>query len=104
MLDLDGTESFDCLTEGGGDFGVDAIHISEEYDGEFTISLFQGKYKQDLEGNANFPENGINALINAIRHIFDPAAKLEHINDRLHAQVEERAASSETAISLRYAL
>lgn len=89
MLDLDGTESFDCLTEGGGDFGVDAIHISEEYDGEFTISLFQGKYKQDLEGNANFPENGINALINAIRHIFDPAAKLEHINDRLHAQVEE---------------
>ena len=31
VLDLDGDEAFDCLTEGGGDFGVDAIHISEEY-------------------------------------------------------------------------
>lgn len=33
MLDLDDIEAFDCLTEGGGDFGVDAMHISEEYDG-----------------------------------------------------------------------
>lgn len=45
VLDLDSDDTFDCLTEGGGDFGVDAIHISEEYDGEFTVSLFQAKYK-----------------------------------------------------------
>ncbi len=53
ILDLDDSSAFDCLTEGGGDFGVDAIHLSEEYDGEFTVSLFQGKYKNNLEGNAN---------------------------------------------------
>ncbi len=89
ILDLSDDESFECLTEGGGDFGVDAIHLSEEHDGEFTVSLFQGRYKRNLEGNANFPEAGIKALINAIRHLFDPSAILENINDRLKAKVEE---------------
>ncbi|NCS23038.1 MAG: AIPR family protein [Microcystis aeruginosa BS13-02] len=89
ILDLDGDDVFDCLTEGGGDFGVDAIHISEEYDGEFTVTLFQAKYKNNLEGNSNFPEEGIKSLINAINYLFNPAAKLEHINQRLLVKVEE---------------
>jgi hypothetical protein len=89
ILDLEDAHTFDCLTEGGGDFGVDAMHISEEYDGEFTVSLFQVKYVNNLEGKTNFPENGITALINAIRFLFDPTAKLEHINQRLLAKVEE---------------
>lgn len=41
LLDLEHVSTFDCLTEGGGDFGVNAMHISEAYDGEFTVSLFQ---------------------------------------------------------------
>lgn len=89
ISDLENDNAFDCLTEGGGDFGVDAIHISEEYDGEFTVSLFQAKYKNDLGGNSNFPENGIDRLINAIQYLFDPAARLEHINKRLLVKVEE---------------
>ncbi|MCZ8249141.1 MAG: AIPR family protein [Microcystis sp.] len=89
ILDLDGDDVFDCLTEGGGDFGVDAIHISEEYDGEFTVSLFQAKYKNNLEGKSEFPEGGIKSLINAINYLFNPAAKLEHINQRLLVKVEE---------------
>lgn len=90
VLDLDDEETLDCLTEGGGDFGVDAIHISEEYDGEFTVSLFQAKYKHtDFSGNSNFPESGINSLIRAIRLLFNPAAELQHINARLLAKVEE---------------
>jgi AIPR protein len=89
VLDLEDTNTFDCLTEGGGDFGVDAMHISEEYDGEFTVSLFQAKYKNNLEGNANFPEEGVESLINAIKYLFDPTAKLEHINQRLLVKVEE---------------
>jgi len=43
-LDISDEETFDCLTEGGQDFGVDAIFISEERDNEFTVNLFQGKY------------------------------------------------------------
>ncbi|MBE9195599.1 AIPR family protein [Synechocystis sp. LEGE 06083] len=89
ILDLENDKAFDCLTEGGGDFGVDAMHISEEYDGEFTVSLFQGKYKNSLEGNSNFPEEGIEKLINAIQYLFNPAAKLEYINERLLTKVEE---------------
>jgi len=84
VLDLEVDETFDCLTEGGGDFGVDAIHISEEYDGEFIVSLFQAKYKhKDLCGDSNFPKTGIDSLIRAIRLLFDPAAQLQHINPRL---------------------
>ena len=89
VLDLEDSNAFDCLTEGGGDFGVDAMHISEEYDGEFTVSLFQAKYKNNLRGNTNFPETGITSLINAIEYLFDPKAKLEYINPRLLAKVEE---------------
>jgi len=89
MLDLEDIEAFDCVTEGSGDFGVDAMHISEEYDGEFTVSLFQGKYKNNLEGNANFPESAVTGLINAIKHLFDPAAELQHINPHLRVKVEE---------------
>ncbi len=89
ILDLEDDDAFDCLTEGGGDFGVDAMHISEEYDGEFTVSLFQAKYKKNLEGNSNFSEEGIKSLINAIHYLFNPAARLEHINERLLAKVEE---------------
>jgi AIPR protein len=89
ILDLEDDNTFDCLTEGGGDFGVDAMHISEEYDGEFTVSLFQVKYKNNLEGNANFPENGIESLIKAIKYLFDPTTILQYINKRLLAKVEE---------------
>ncbi len=88
ILDLEEEDAFDCLTEGGGDFGVDAMHISEELDGEFTVSLFQAKYKNTLAGDANFPETGITSVINAIRYLFNPAARLDSINQRLLAKVE----------------
>jgi len=88
LLDLDRDETFDCLTEGGGDFGIDAMHLTEEMDGEFGVTLFQVKYKNSLDGNAEFPEAGVNALINAIRYLFDPSAALENINERLKIQVE----------------
>lgn len=65
------------------------LHISEEYDGEFTVSLFQAKYRNNLEGDSNFPETGVEAFINAIQYLFNPAATLEHINQRLLTKVEE---------------
>jgi len=89
LLDLDHDPVLDCITEGGGDFGVDALHLSEEVDGEFVVTLFQMKYKSALVGDANFPLTGIDVLIQAIRHIFDPGSDLGAINPRLRAQVEE---------------
>ncbi|HLO93490.1 MAG TPA: AIPR family protein [Burkholderiaceae bacterium] len=89
MLDLDAQESFDCVTDGGGDFGVDAMQVTEEVDGEFVVTLFQVKYKTKLDADSNFEEGGIQALVNAIRHIFDPTAELGAINDRLRVKVED---------------
>ncbi len=89
VLDLDPDEAFDALTEGGGDFGVDAMHLTEAVDGEFGVTLFQAKYKARLDATSTFEANGVEALINAIRHIFDPSAQLGAINPRLAAKVEE---------------
>ncbi|MGV2335614.1 MAG UNVERIFIED_CONTAM: hypothetical protein LVR18_16380 [Planctomycetaceae bacterium] len=88
LLDLDPDEAFDCLTDGGGDFGVDALHLTEEIDGEFCVTVFQAKYHRKLEGQSEFELSGINAIINAIRHIFNPLADLGNINDRLRVRVE----------------
>lgn len=88
LIDLDPDEAFECLTEGGGDFGVDALHLTEEIDGEFSVTLFQGKYSSRLEGNSNFEVRALEAMINAVRHIFDPSAELGNINDRLKVKVE----------------
>ena len=89
MLDLEAQEAFDCITDGSGDFGVDAMQVTEEVDGEFVVTLFQAKYKAKLDADANFPEDGIHALVNAIRHIFDPIAELGTINERLRVKVEQ---------------
>jgi hypothetical protein len=88
ILDLPDDETLDCLTEGGNDFGVDAIHIGDLEDGEFVVTLFQGKYKQDLSGDSNFPQSGVEKMIQAIRYLFDPAARLT-LNLPLQLRVEE---------------
>jgi len=89
LLDLDFDEAFDCLVEGGQDFGVDAIHITDERDGEFSITLFQGKYKARLDGSSGFPGTGIEKLVQAVRHLFDPSSTLQTVNNRLRTRLEE---------------
>lgn len=88
VLDLPDEESLDCLTEGGNDFGVDAIHVGDVQDGEFTVTLFQGKYKQDLGGESAFPENGVTKVIQTVKYLFDPEAAIT-VNDHLRSRVEE---------------
>ncbi len=89
VLDLDSDEAFDCLVEGGQDFGVDALHMSEGRDGEFTVTLVQGKYKDNLDGTSGFPATGLEKLVQAIRHLFDPSSTLTAVNDRLRVRIEE---------------
>lgn len=90
VLDLPDEEALDCLTEGGNDLGVDAIHVGDVDDGEFVVTIFQGKYTHNLEkaGEANFPENAVVRLLQTIRHIFDPNATIA-ANDELKKRVEE---------------
>ncbi len=88
VLDLSDDVALDCLTEGGHDFGVDAVYIGDVEEGEFVVTLFQGKYKQDLAGEANFPQNGVEKVIQAIRYLFNPDAQIT-TNPLLTKRVEE---------------
>ena len=82
-------EAAELLTEGGNDAGVDGLHIGEVDDGEFVVTLFQGKYKvKDLSGAANFPENGVQKAVNTVATLFDPAKQVE-LNDKIAPKVEE---------------
>lgn len=88
ILDLTDDEALDALTEGGNDFGIDAIDVSDVQDGEFTATLFQAKYAQDLNGDKNFPENGITKAVQTVRFLFDPDAQIT-THPQLKARVEE---------------
>lgn len=89
LLDLTELDALEKITEGGNDFGVDALDLSDVVEGEFTVTLFQCKYKhENLDGAANFPEAGITKAVQAVRTLFNPHAPID-LNPRLQARVEE---------------
>ena len=88
LLALNDDEVLDCLVDGGNDFGIDAIFFSPVQDNEFNVTVVQGKYKQSLEGNANFPENDVKNMVMAVGALFDPGRQIT-VNDRLRQKVEE---------------
>jgi len=89
LLDLSREEALDALTEGGGDFGVDAVEVSDVQDGEFTVTLFQAKYDHSkLDGDKNFPETGVTKAIQAVDTLFDPKKSVQ-MNSALETKVEE---------------
>ncbi|TXM70870.1 AIPR family protein [Methylobacterium sp. WL120] len=87
-LGLTDEEVLDGVVEGGSDFGVDALYRTTPVEGEFRVTLVQGKYKQNLEGDANFPETGVTKLIEAIKILFNPNSAFT-ANDRLRKRIEE---------------
>ena len=89
MLALTDDEAIQTLTEGGNDFGVDAIEVGDLSDGEFVVTLFQGKYHhQNLDGVRGFPQSGVEKAVQAVRALFNPAAPVD-LNQRLQARIEE---------------
>jgi hypothetical protein len=89
MLDLTEDEALEALTEGGNDFGVDAIEVGDISDGEFAVTLFHGKYHhENLDGVKGFPQTGVEKAVQAVRSLFDPSAPID-LNPRLQAQIEE---------------
>lgn len=88
-LDIPLEDTVELLTEGGNDAGVDGLHIGEVEDGEFLVTVFQGKYKiNNLDGNANFPENGVQKAVNTVQVLFDPFRQVV-LNEKLAPKVEE---------------
>lgn len=88
VLDIDFFEALEYITEGGGDGGIDGLHVGDIQDGEFTVSLFQSKYRRKLDGASNFEENAVIKMIHAISSIFDPD-KAVSLRNILLLRVEE---------------
>lgn len=88
VLGLSPDEAGEWLTEGGGDFGVDALYFGDVIDGEFLVTLVQAKYSRDLDKNPNFPENGVAKAIEAVGTLFDPDKRVE-LNEKLAPRIEE---------------
>lgn len=88
VLDCSLEDAAECLTDGGQDFAVDAIDIADPDDGEFEVTLFQGKYKDKLDGSAAYPANSVQQLISAVNVLFDPYVAVS-VNERLRIRVEE---------------
>jgi hypothetical protein len=88
-LDIPLEDAVELLTEGGNDAGVDGLHIGEVEDGEFLVTVFQGKYKiNNLDGTSNFPENGVQKAVNTVQVLFDPFRQVT-LNEKLAPKVEE---------------
>ena len=88
VLGLNDEEALDCIVEGSGDFGIDALHFEDPGQREIAVVIVQGKYHQSLKGVRAFPENGIAKMIEAVGALFDPDRALT-VNQRLHSRVEE---------------
>ena len=88
-LEMTLEDSAELLTEGGNDAGVDGLHVGEVEDGEFLVTIFQGKYKiNDLRGIANFPENDVQKAIGTVRVLFDPYRRVA-LNEKIAPKIEE---------------
>ena len=88
-LEMTLEDSAELLTEGGNDAGVDGLHVGEVEDGEFLVTIFQGKYKiNDLRGITNFPENDVQKASSTVRVLFDPNRDVK-LNPRIAPKIEE---------------
>lgn len=82
------SEAYSLLTEGRNDAGIDAISIGDTVNFEFQVTIFQAKYKFDLDNDANYPANSVLRVVNAVASIFDPSKDVM-MNESLRPKVEE---------------
>lgn len=87
-LNIELSEAFSLITDGGNDAGVDAIYIGDTNGQELPVTIFQGKYVFDLEKDSNYPANSIIRVINSVGSIFDPTKDLQ-LNPKLKPAIEE---------------
>jgi hypothetical protein len=88
-LELSFADAAELITDGGNDAGVDGLNIGEVEDGEFLVTIFQGKYKtKDLTGTSNFPENGIQKAVDTVQVLFDPYRSVT-LNEKIAPKIEE---------------
>jgi len=87
-LEMDISEAFSCVTEGGGDAGIDGLYIGDTNDFEFTVVLVQSKYHFNLEKDYNFPDNAILKVVNSIGVLFNPQKDID-LNPLIKPKIDE---------------
>ena len=53
-LDIELKDVMSLITEGGNDCGIDAMYIGDVSETEFTVFMFQSKYKFNLDNDSNW--------------------------------------------------
>jgi hypothetical protein len=87
-LNVELSEAFAMITDGGDDAGIDAIYIGDTNDLELPVTIFQGKYVFNLEKESNYPANSVLRVINSIGSIFDPSKEVQ-LNPKLKPEIED---------------
>lgn len=87
-LEMDISEASSCVTEGGGDAGIDGLFIGDTNDYEFSVILFQSKYHFNLEKEYNFPDNAILRVVNSIGILFNPQKDIV-LNPLIKPKIDE---------------
>ena len=87
-LEMDISEAYSCVTEGGGDAGIDGLYVGDTTDFEFTVVLFQSKYHFNLEKEYNFPDNAVLKVVNSIGILFNPQKNID-LNPLLKPKIDE---------------
>jgi hypothetical protein len=87
VLDIPLEEARDLITDGGGDLAIDALHVGDIVDGEFVVTIFQGKYRRKPVGK--FPANDVGKVSQIVGVLFDPDLPPPHARLEVKARVEE---------------
>lgn len=87
-LGIELSEALSLVTEGGDDYGVDAIFVGDTINFDFQVIIFQAKYKRNLENDSNYPANYVLRVVNAVGSIFDLQKDMQ-LNNELKLKVEE---------------
>lgn len=87
VLDVPLEEAWTLVTDGGGDLGIDAMHVGDVVDGELVVTILQGKHRRRPVGK--FPANDVGKVAQIVGVLFDPDLPLPHARLELAARVEE---------------
>ena len=86
----DGEEIFDCMYDGGNDYSIDGLYVSDVVNDSFNIKIIQTKYKRYIKengeyynGESKFPRTDIQKMLNSLSLILDPHKDVLNISPKL---------------------
>ena len=92
----DEEEVFESIYDGGNDYAIDGLYVSDVVNDTFSIKIIQTKYKRFLKdngeyynGDSKFPRNDIVKMLNSLSLILDPYKNTTNLSSRLATKIAE---------------